>query len=72
VPVVISKQSGVIETSPHVLVADFWDIDEMATKILALLNYRALSKELLTNAQRDMKNITWDQAGEKLVKLYID
>src|SRR5208282_766409 len=35
VPVIISKQSGVSEVLGHALKVDFWDIDEMANKIIA-------------------------------------
>ncbi|MFA6408840.1 MAG: glycosyltransferase, partial [Gammaproteobacteria bacterium] len=38
VPVVISKQSGAAEVLHDTLSADFWDVDEMAGKILALLD----------------------------------
>src|SRR5208282_5530056 len=35
VPVIISKQSGVSEVLTHALKVDFWDINEMANKIVA-------------------------------------
>jgi glycogen(starch) synthase len=38
-PSLISKQSGVGEVLTHVLKVDFWDVDEMANKILAALRY---------------------------------
>jgi glycogen(starch) synthase len=37
VPVIISKQSGVSEVLTHALKVDFWDINEMANKIIAVL-----------------------------------
>ena len=37
VPVIISKQSGVSEVLNHALKVDFWDVDEMANKIVAVL-----------------------------------
>jgi glycosyltransferase involved in cell wall biosynthesis len=42
VPVLISKQSGVAEVLTHALKVDFWDIKEMANKILAVLRYPPL------------------------------
>src|SRR4030042_6639819 len=38
-PVLVSKQSGVSEILKNALKVDFWDIDEMANKILAVLSY---------------------------------
>ncbi len=37
VPVIISKQSGVAEVLDHALKVDFWDTDDLANKILAVL-----------------------------------
>ncbi|GAI04335.1 unnamed protein product, partial [marine sediment metagenome] len=39
VPVIISKQSGVSEVLTHALKVDFWDVDEIANKIIAVLKY---------------------------------
>ena len=39
VPVIISKQSGVSEVLTHALKVDFWDINEMANKIIAVLRH---------------------------------
>jgi len=70
VPAVISKQSGVSEVLRHTLVADFWDIEEMAAKILALLEYQALGRTSVENARDDLRAITWSKAAEKIVALY--
>ncbi|MGE5612469.1 MAG: glycosyltransferase, partial [Bacillota bacterium] len=43
VPVLISKQSGVSEVLTHALKCDFWDIDEMANKIIAVLRHPPLA-----------------------------
>ena len=37
VPVLMSKQSGIAEVVTHALKVDFWDIDEMANKMIAVL-----------------------------------
>jgi glycosyltransferase involved in cell wall biosynthesis len=73
VPVVISKQSGVKEVlGPHVLTADFWDINEMAAKVLALLTYPSLKKEIMSNAINQIKSVTWEDTANKLIALYSD
>lgn len=70
VPVVISKQSGVVEALHNTLNADFWDTDEMAAKILALLAYKGLGAELITNAKKEMEHLTWDIAADKIIHVY--
>lgn len=70
VPVVLSKQSGAAEVLRHALHADFWDVNEMASKILALLDFRALRQESLGHVKSEMRNLTWDKAGNKISSLY--
>ena len=69
-PVLVSRQSGVKETLTHVLTADFWDIDEMANKILAVLNYDSLKMTLKTNSYDQVKNINWATAAKKCIDIY--
>jgi glycosyltransferase involved in cell wall biosynthesis len=70
VPIVISKQSGVSEALKHALKADFWDVDDMASKILALLDYPMLRKTMLKNAVQDLKQLTWNRAADKIINVY--
>lgn len=69
-PVLISKQSGVSEVLTHALKVDFWDVDEMANKMLAALRYRAMNKQLVEEGQRELLRLTWRRAAEKVVALY--
>jgi len=69
-PVIISKQSGVSEVLKHALKVDFWDIDEMANKIIAVLNYKGLSKQLITHGKVEARSITWHKTAEKVVEIY--
>ena len=45
-PCIVPKDAGVAEVLRNVLKVDFWDVDEMANKIVAVLRYRALHDEL--------------------------
>lgn len=65
-PVLISKQSGVSEAVNHVLKADFWDLEDMANKILAVVGYAGLSQTLSQNGTREAGNLTWDRAARKV------
>lgn len=69
-PALISKQSGVSEVLTHALKVDFWDIDEMANKILAALKYPTLNNQLVVEGQRELLRLTWRRAAEKVVSLY--
>jgi glycogen(starch) synthase len=65
-PVLMSKQSGVSEVVRHALKVDFWDIDEMANKILSVVGYPGLREALAENAAREAEALTWSDAARKV------
>ena len=69
-PVIISRQSGVSEVIHHAFKVDFWDTDELASKILAVLSYKSLQKELSKNGYKEARNLTWDRAADQIIKIY--
>lgn len=69
-PVLISKQSGVSEVLTHALKVDFWDIDDMANKILGVISHRSLREILWGNSRKEVKSITWDVASKKCIDYY--
>lgn len=70
VPVIISKTSGASEVLRHVLKVDFWDIDEMANKVLAVLRHPVLSEALRTGGALELHRLTWAGAAEACVASY--
>ena len=69
-PVLISKQSGVSEVLAHALKVDFWDIDDMANKILGVISHRSLREMLWGNSRKEVQEITWDVASKKCIDYY--
>ena len=69
-PVLVSKQSGVSEVLSNVLKTDFWDIDDMADKILAVLKYKSLTSDLRKESGKELPNINWDEAARKTIDIY--
>ena len=69
-PALISKQSGVSEVLTHVLKADFWDVDEMANKIIALLRYAPLDRQLTDFGKTDARRNSWGKAAHTIKDLY--
>ncbi|MGA1467622.1 MAG: glycosyltransferase [Phycisphaerales bacterium] len=70
VPVLISKSSGVSEVLVNALKVDFWDVDDMANKIIAVLRHPPLSRTLVEHGQFEVRGITWDGAATKCVQTY--
>jgi glycogen(starch) synthase len=69
-PALVSKQSGVSEVMGNVLKVDFWDIHEMANQITAVVQNDPLRDNLLENAQREYRHLSWDKASDKIHGLY--
>lgn len=70
VPVIISRQSGIAEAVGSVLKVDFWDVKELAGKMLAILNYAPLKKELINRANAELDRITWKRSAERIEGVY--
>lgn len=70
VPVIISKNSGVSEVLKHALKVDFWDVDEMANKTIAVLKHPPLSQTLREYADLEVRQLTWDGAAKKCREIY--
>lgn len=71
-PVIISKQSGVAETVKHALKVDFWNTDELANKIHAVLENPSLKRTLRTHGAVEAESQSWDKAAKKCLSVYRD
>jgi glycosyltransferase involved in cell wall biosynthesis len=70
VPVLISRQSGVSELLTHVLKVDFWDINQMANKMIAVLKRPALGQVLRQNGRTQVQHIRWEDSAGRIQRIY--
>lgn len=70
VPVIISRTSGVSEVIQHALKVDFWNTDEIAEKVIAVLRHPPLSRTLREHAEVEVRQLTWDGAAKRCVQIY--
>ncbi|MCX8197599.1 MAG: glycosyltransferase family 4 protein [Candidatus Micrarchaeota archaeon] len=70
VPVIISKTSGVAEIAKAAIKVDFWDIDKMADRILAVLKYQPLAATMSKLAEREASSFGWEKTAEKTLEVY--
>ena len=70
VPVLISRTSGVSEILTNALKCNFWDIDDMANKIVAVLRHPPLQRTLRDSGFFEVRGITWDGAAAKVDAVY--
>jgi len=71
-PVIVSRQSGVAEVLSNALKADFWDVEEIANKILALLRYPALREHVLAAGGDEVRAMSWTDRGKRLRDVYAE
>ena len=70
VPSIISKQSGCAEILHNVIKTDYWDIDAMADAIHSIITYPAMYNQLREEGLKEVAQITWDKAGQKVIDIY--
>ncbi|MFM1935516.1 MAG: hypothetical protein RI990_475 [Planctomycetota bacterium] len=70
VPVLISRQSGVSEVLANALKVDFWDVDDMANKIIAVLRHPPLQRTLRDHGFDEVRSLTWEGAADRCVSVY--
>jgi glycosyltransferase involved in cell wall biosynthesis len=69
-PVIVSKQSGVSEVTRHRFAVDFWDVRELADKILGILRYSPLKDEMSRNGLTEANSMTWDRTADQTLNVY--
>jgi glycosyltransferase involved in cell wall biosynthesis len=70
VPVLISKQSGIAETLHNALKVDFWDITEMANKMVAVLRHPPLQETLRANGHKEVLKFRWEDSAARVNDIY--
>jgi len=70
-PVILSKRVGATDIVHHVLTVDYWDVEEMANKIISVLLWEPLRRTLSRNGQEEAKKYSWSWvADETINKVY--
>lgn len=58
-PAIVSRQSGVSEVIRHCLKVDFWDTEDLADKIVAVLDHAPLSQSLAAAGRAETARLGW-------------
>lgn len=70
VPVLVSKQSGIAEAFRNALKVDFWDIDEMANKMIAVLRHPPLHEMLRVEGRKEAFRFRWEDSAARVNEIY--
>jgi len=60
----------VSEVLRNAVMVDFWDVKKLAGTMIALLENDKLARRVVEKCQEEIKNISWNNAGYKIKKLY--
>jgi glycosyltransferase involved in cell wall biosynthesis len=71
-PVILSRQSGVSEVLHSALKVDFWDVADIANKILAVLTYPALIEELRSVGREEVRAMRWERPAGLVRDTYVE
>ncbi|PID30566.1 hypothetical protein CSA80_01135 [Candidatus Saccharibacteria bacterium] len=69
-PALISKQTGASEILHNVLKVDYWDTDEMANQIAAVLDHHELEQTLAENGHEELIKQSWKKPVETVLHHY--
>ncbi len=69
-PVLISNQSGVSEVIKNALKVDFWNTEEMANKIIGILDYKEAHKTLREEGAKEVMKFDWNEPAKKCIDVY--
>ncbi len=68
--IILTKQSGVSEVLSSVFTYDFWDIDALADRLIALAHSDALKTTMVENIREEYARLSWHNVAEKCMSLY--
>ncbi len=69
-PVIVSRGAGVSELARDVLEVDFWNVQQVADRIIAALEHAHLRETLTERSHASMERWSWTQAGDRIAGLY--
>jgi len=69
-PVIVSRSAGVSEVAPNLLRVEFGDVDDLASKILSVLSFPPLKRELSERGRADARRLSWRDAAARCVDVY--
>ena len=70
VPSIISKQSGCPEILDYAVKVDYWDIEALADAMYSIITYPAMHEFLKVEGKKEVDNIKWEYAGQKVRRIY--
>ena len=58
------------DLSDYAVKVDYWDIEALADAMYAIITYPAMHKFLQEEGKKEVDNIKWEYAGQKVRRIY--
>jgi glycogen(starch) synthase len=71
-PAIVSRQSGVVEAIRHCLKVDFWETEDLADKIVAVLDHPSLAASLGEAGEREASRMGWEGPARRLLDVFAE
>jgi glycogen(starch) synthase len=69
-PVIVSRTAGVSEVVRNLLRVEFGDVDDLASKILAVLTFRPLQDALSSRGRAEVRRLSWRESAWRCLNVY--
>jgi glycosyltransferase involved in cell wall biosynthesis len=69
-PAIVSRQSGVSEVIRHCLKVDFWETEELADKIIGVIDHAALASSLGAAGRKEALRLGWQAPARRLLEVF--
>jgi glycogen(starch) synthase len=69
-PVIVSKSAGVSEVVRNVLRVEFGDVEDLASKILAVLTFPPLQETLASRGRAEVRRLSWRESAAQCLAVY--
>ena len=69
-PVIVSRSAGVSEVVRNLLRVEFGDVDDLASKILAVLMFPPLQDALSSRGRAEVRRLSWRESAWRCLNVY--
>jgi glycosyltransferase involved in cell wall biosynthesis len=69
-PAIVARRAGVSEVVKNVLEVDFGDVEDLASKIVAVLTSPRVARRFAARGREEVKRLSWKDAGRKCLAIY--
>jgi glycogen(starch) synthase len=71
-PAIVARGAGVSEVVRNVLEVDFGDVEDLASKIVAVLTSQRVARRFAARGREEVRRLSWKSAAQRCLEIYRD